>query len=186
MRTPVRNLIFPGKISHQFVNWFEMTAGMPIPLVGAGVPTARCRGIHKSGSNKLHPYIPAPTFNPVRRGGARRVKQTSRGLVCSPSGEQSAIATWDCPARRLNPEKREGQVRPLFASKIRCALGCGACPGVIPSAPPAGGPDPRTGGRSRGCRTRCTPPPGPGRGRCGPRRGPGRGRCRRRDPPRPP
>ena len=25
VRTPVRNLNVPGKISHQFVNWFEMT-----------------------------------------------------------------------------------------------------------------------------------------------------------------
>ena len=45
------------------------------------------------------PYIHIPTMSPVRRGGARRVKQTSRGLVCSQSGEQSAIATWNCPSR---------------------------------------------------------------------------------------
>ena len=37
VRTPVRNLIFPGKISHQFENFRNDMRGKPIPLVGAGL-----------------------------------------------------------------------------------------------------------------------------------------------------
>ena len=63
----------------------------------SATPPARWR----SGGGRM---ISAPTkkdstLDQGCRGGARRVKQTSRGLVCSPSGEQSAIATWDCPSR---------------------------------------------------------------------------------------
>ena len=32
VRTPVRNLIVPEKISHQFENWFEMTGYGQFPL----------------------------------------------------------------------------------------------------------------------------------------------------------
>ena len=64
----------------------------------SATPPARWRS--GGGRGEPRPYMEDLTLDQECRGGARRVKQTSRGLVCSPSGEQTKIATWDCPARR--------------------------------------------------------------------------------------